>query len=51
MTRLVMGNKPSGSLSQVALRQTSELDDNAEKYPIAHEAITADSYVDNIFSP
>ena len=49
MTRLVMGNKPSGSLSQVALRQTSELNDNAEKYPVAHEAITEDSYVDNIF--
>ena len=49
MTRLVMGNKPSGSISLVSLRQTSDLEDNAERYPAAHEAINLDFYVYNIF--
>jgi len=49
MTRLVMGNKPSGGLSMVAMRETAELGDNAVKYPAAHETITKDAYVDNVF--
>ena len=49
MTRLVMGNKPSGALSMVAMRETAELGDNAIKYPAAYETITRDAYVDNVF--
>ena len=49
MTRLVMGNKPSGSLSLVALKETAGLRDNSERYPAAHEAIMYDSYIDNVF--
>ena len=49
MTRLVMGNKPSGALSMVAMRETAELGDNAVMYPAAHETITKDAYVDNVF--
>ena len=49
MTRLVMGNKPSGALSMVAMRETVEMDDNAQKFPAAHETITKDAYVDNVF--
>ena len=44
-----MGNKPSGNLSLVALKETAELDDNKEKYPAAYQAIKNDSYVDNLF--
>ena len=46
MTRLVMGNKPSGALSMV---ETVEMDDNAQKYQAAHETIIRDAYVDNVF--
>ena len=49
MTRLVMGNKPSGNLSLIALRETAELNNNKEKYPEAYQAIKNDSYVDNLF--
>ena len=49
MTRLVMGNKPSGNLSSIALRETADLNDNREKYPEAYQAIKHDSYVDNLF--
>ena len=49
MTRLVMGNKPSGTLSLVALKETAGLNDNQEKCPIAYQTIKNDSYVDNLF--
>ena len=49
MTRLVMGNKPSGGLSMVAMRETADLGDNALMYPAAYETITRDAYVDNVF--
>ena len=49
MTRLVMGNKTSGGLFMVAMRETAELGDNATKYPAAHETITRNAYVDNVF--
>ena len=48
MTRLVMGNIGSPSLSLVAVHETAELDDNRSKYPVAHEALTKNSYVDNV---
>jgi len=49
MTRLVMGNKPSGNLSLVALKETAELDTNSLDYPSAYQAIMYDSYDDNLF--
>ena len=49
MTRLVMGNKHSETLSLVALRHTADLGDNASKFPVTQEAIKIDSYVDNVF--
>ena len=47
MTRLVMGNKPSTSISGVAMRETSLLEDFAIRYPVAYQALNRDSYVDN----
>ena len=44
-----MGNKPSASLSGVALAETAKLDDFPAKYPSAFKALTSDAYVDNIF--
>ena len=49
MTRLVMGNKPSSNISIVAVKETANLNDYSEKYPIAHQALCKDSYVDNVF--
>ena len=49
MTRLVMGNKPSANCSQIALRESSYINDNDEKFPDAARALTRDSYVDNTF--
>ncbi len=49
MTRLVMGNKPSANLSQIALRETAHLEDNATEFPAAQTALCQDSYVDNTF--
>ena len=49
MERLVMGNKPSASLSGVALSETAKLGDFAIKFPSAHKALTTDAYVDNVF--
>ena len=49
MQRLVMGNKPSGALSIVAMRETAELGDNPKIYPAAYETITRNAYVDNVF--
>ena len=50
MCRLVMGNKPSANCSQIALRETALLNDNATKYPAAAKALTSNSYVDNTFT-
>ena len=49
MNRLVMGNKPSGNLSLVALKETADLASNKLDFPAAYQAIKNDSYVDNIF--
>ena len=49
MERLVMGNKPSASLSGVALAETARLEDFPNKYPAAYKALTHDTYVDNVF--
>lgn len=49
MQRLVMGNKPSASLSGVALSETAKLMDFPIKYPAAYKALTSDAYVDNVF--
>ena len=49
MERLVMGNKPSASLSGVALSETALLEDFAKRYPAALKALTTDAYVDNVF--
>ena len=49
MERLVMGNKPSASLSGVALSETAKLEDFPKRFPAAHKALTTDAYVDNIF--
>ena len=48
MKRLVMGNGPSSGLSAVALQETSKLEDFVATYPIAHTALTEDTYVDNV---
>ena len=49
MTRLVMGNKPSANISQIALKETAHLGNNAEQFPAAKESLCRDSYVDNVF--
>ena len=49
MTRLVMGNKPSGNISIVAVKETAKMNDFEKRYPIAYQALTFDSYVDNVF--
>ena len=49
MTRLVMGNKPSGPISCVAINETANLFDFASRFPSAHNALTNNSYVDNTF--
>ena len=49
MERLVMGNKPSASLSGVALAETAKLDNFPSVYPAAFKALTSDVYVDNVF--
>ena len=49
MTRLVMGNKPSGPIACVAVNETAKLYNYEVEYPAAHEALTNNSYVDNTF--
>ena len=49
MTRLVMGNKPSGPISCVAINETANLYDFASRFPAAHNALARNSYVDNTF--
>ena len=49
MTGLVMGNKPSTNISIVAMRLNTSRGENKVQYPIAHEALTLNSYVDNTF--
>ena len=48
MTRLVMGNVSSPGLSGVALSGTAKLEDFPIRYPSAHQALTEDTYVDNV---
>ena len=40
MERLVMGNKPSASLLDVALAETAKLNDFPSTYPTAFKALT-----------
>ena len=47
MTRLVMGNRPSTSISGVAMKETARLEDYFTRYPVARQALDRDSYVDN----
>ena len=49
MTRLVMGNKPSSNISIVAVKETARLEDFQTRFPVAFQALTYDSYVDNVF--
>ena len=49
MERLVMGNKPSASLSGVALAETAKLENFPKQFPAAHRTLTSDAYVDNVF--
>ena len=49
LTRLVMGNKPSGPISCVAVNETAKLFDFQERFPAAYNALTNNSYVDNTF--
>ena len=49
MQRLVMGNMPSSNISIVAVQETANLFDFKTKYPDVFEALTKDSYVDNVF--
>ena len=44
-----MGNKPSANCSQIALRESSYINNNEEKFPDAAQALVHDSYVDNTF--
>ena len=50
MKRLVMGNKPSANISQIALKETAHLGNNAQEFPDAKEALCRNSYVDNVFT-
>ena len=49
MTRLVMGNKPSGPISCVAINEMANLFDFASRFPAAYNALANNSYVDNTF--
>ena len=48
MTRLVMGNTGSPSLSIVSVHETAELGDNRSNYPVAYNTLKKNSYVDNV---
>ena len=48
MTRLVMGNKPSSNFSQIAVKETTKLEDFTGRYPIASKALNENGYVDNV---
>ena len=48
MVRLVMGNVASAGLSGVALCETAKLEDYPIRYPSAYQALTEDTYVDNV---
>ena len=49
MKRLVMGNRPSANVSQIALKETAHLENNAVEFPAAKTALSSDAYVDNVF--
>ena len=49
MSRLVMGNIPSTNISVVAVKETAKMKDYPIRYPVAFQALTYDSYVDNTF--
>ena len=49
MTRLVMGNIPSTNISLVAVKETAELEDSKTTHPVGYEALSKDSYVDNVY--
>ena len=49
MTRLVMGNRPSGPISCVAVHETARLGNHENQFPAAFEALSNNTYVDNTF--
>ena len=49
MRGLIMGTIPSASISSVAVHETASLDDHEERYPVAFEALSKKTYVDNTF--
>ena len=48
MKRLVMGNKPSGNISIIAMHETASLQNFQVTHPVAFNALKNDSYVDNV---
>ena len=44
-----VNNKPSANISQIALKETAHLGNNAEQFPAAKESLCRNSYVDNVF--
>ena len=46
MKCLVMGNRPSANVSQIALKETAHLEN---KFPAAKTALSSNAYVDNVF--
>ena len=48
MTRLGMGNKISYNFSIIAVNDTAELADFPTRFPYVHQALTEDTYVDNV---
>ena len=49
MTQLVMGNKPSSTLSVMPMAETARLRNKEKDLPIVFQALTRDCYVDNVF--
>ena len=48
MTRLVMGNIYSPSLSIVAIHDTAKLGDKRTRYPVAYQTLKRNLYMDNV---
>ena len=49
MSRILMGNMPSTNISEVPIKETAKMEDFPAKYPVAFQALTEDSYMDNTF--
>ena len=48
MQRLVMGNIMSPNISGISVKETANLKNLPERFPVAHKALTEDTYVDNV---